>query len=236
MDGRAGQTELRQRGPSSARSGAPRRNRVTPWGEIVAIEQRGAWLGNRGILHEGSEVVRFHRSELWITCRLQYKDWRLPQWQPGHYTVLYFYDEAVSLAAGHRPCALCRRGDYNAFRSAWLSGGAPSGAGSSRSVPLAKELDRQLHQERIVRGTHRRRLHSMAWPDLPEATFVAVNDTPSLVLAGSVHAWTPQGYLQPQARPRRGTVEVITPPSTVAALRGGYRPQVDAGAASAASG
>jgi hypothetical protein len=208
------------------------RNRVTPWGDIVAIEQRGAWLGNRGILHEGTDVVRFHRSDLWIICRLQYRDWRLAQWKPGHFTVLYFYDEAVALAAGHRPCALCRRADYNAFRAAWV--GQPGGSGEpgpeQGGLPLAKEMDRQLHQERIVRGTHRRRVHPMRWPALPEASFVALDDQPHLVLADSVHRWTPQGYLDPRPRPRTGMAEVITPPSTVAALRGGYRPQVDSGA------
>ncbi|HEX8306727.1 MAG TPA: hypothetical protein VF612_17760 [Jatrophihabitans sp.] len=205
----------------------PMRNRVTPWGDIVAIEQRGAWLGNRGILHEGTDVVRFHRSDLWIICRLQYRDWRLPQWTPGHFTVLYFYDEAVALAAGHRPCALCRRADYNAFRSAWVAGAGERAAADRAAMPLAKEMDRQLHQERIVRGTHRRRLHPMRWPELPEASFAAVDGRACLVLADSLRPWSPQGYLDPLPRPRVGTAEVITPPSTVAALCGGYRPQVD---------
>ncbi len=212
---------------------APMRNRVTPWGDIVAIEQRGAWLGNRGILHEGTDVVRFHRSDLWIICRLQYRDWRLAQWQPGHFTVLYFYDEAVALAAGHRPCALCRRADYNAFRSAWAGrAGEPAAAGAAGAprLPLAKELDRQLHQERIVRGSHRRRLHPMRWPTLPPGSFVALDGQPNLVLADSVRPWSPQGYGDRLPRPRTGTAEVTTPPSTVAALRGGYRPQIDASA------
>jgi hypothetical protein len=209
------------------------RNRVTPWGDIVAIEQRGAWLGNRGILHEGTDVVRFHRSDLWIICRLQYRDWRLPQWTPGHFTVLYFYDEAVALAAGHRPCALCRRADYNAFRSAWVAGAGERAAADRAAMPLAKEMDRQLHQERIVRGTHRRRLHLMRWPELPEASFAAVDGRACLVLADSLRPWSPQGYLDPLPRPRAGTAEVITPPSTVAALRGGYRPQVDPAALAA---
>jgi hypothetical protein len=218
-----------------ARTRAPMRNRVTPWGDVVAIEQRGAWLGNRGILHEGTDVVRFHRSDLWIICRLQYRDWRLAQWQPGHFTVLYFYDEAVALAAGHRPCALCRRAHYNAYRSAWVAGvdRRTPGTGQAATVPLAKEMDRQLHQERIVRGTHRRRLHPMRWPALPEASFVAVDGRPCLVLADRLHPWSPQGYLDPLPRPRTGTAEVITPPSTVAALRGGYRPQVDPAALAA---
>jgi hypothetical protein len=217
------------------------RNRVTPWGDLVAIEQRGAWLGNRGILHEGTDVVRFHRSDLWIICRLQFRDWRLPQWQPGHFTVLYFFDEAVALAAGHRPCALCRRADYNAFRSAWAAASREAGSGEAGSgeagsgeaaggLPLAKEMDRQLHSERIVRGTHRRQVHPMRWPALPAASFVALDGQPHLVLADSIWRWTPLGYLAPRPRPRTGTVEVITPPSTVAALRGGYLPQIDAGA------
>lgn len=218
--------------PSSGR--LPMRNRVTPWGDLVAIEQRGAWLGNRGILHEGTDVVRFHRSQLWITCRLQYRDWRLVQWQPHHYTVLYFLDEAVSLAAGHRPCALCRRADYDAFRWAWSGRPGDPPLGTARAelagLPSAKELDRRLHQERIVRGSHRRRLHPMRWPAVPAASFVALDGEPYLVLADSIARWSPQGYRDRRPRPVTGTTEVITPPSTVAALRGGYRPQVDAGA------
>lgn len=216
--------------PAGRRS--PMRNRVTPWGDIVAIEQRGAWLGNRGILHRGTDVVAFHRSDLWITCRLQYRDWRLLQWAPGHFTVLYFFDEAVAFAAGHRPCALCRREDYNAYRAAWVAGAdalLAAGAGPG-GLPYARDLDRQLHAERIVRGTHRRQVHPMRWPELPDATFVAVDGEPHLVLADRLHRWSPQGYRPPVSRPRSGTAEVITPPSTVGALRGGYRPQVDAAA------
>lgn len=222
--------DVRQAGSQPDGSRAPMRNRVTPWGDIVAIEQRGAWLGNRGILHQGTDVVRFHRGDLWIICRLQYRSWRLKQWQPGHYTVLYFYDEAVALAAGHRPCALCRRADYNAFRSALSAG---PGEPAATKLPLAKELDRRLHQERIVPGSHRRRLHPMRWPTLPPGSFVALDGQPHLVLADSVRPWSPQGYLAPLPRPRTGSAEAITPPLTVAALRGGYRPQVDAGALAA---
>ena len=203
--------------------GRPMRNRVTPLGDIVAIELRGAWLGNRGILHEGTDVVSFHRSSLWITCALSFRDWRLPQWQPHHFTVLFFHDEAVALAAGHRPCALCRRADYNAYRAAWA-------AGLGVRVPLAKEMDTHLHGERIVRGTHRRRLHPAAWADLPAGAFVVLDGEPALVLADAVVPWTTRGYAAARSRPRRGSVELITPPASVAALRAGYRPQLDAGA------
>jgi hypothetical protein len=196
------------------------RNRVTPLGDIVAIELRGAWTGNRGNLHQGTEVVRFHRSQLWITCALAYKDWRLPQWAPGRFTVLFFHDEAVSFAAGHRPCALCRRPAYNAYRQAWA-------AGLGVAVPRAVEMDRQLHGERIVRGTHRRQLHRSRWPALPAGTFVLVADEPALVLDDAIVPWTIRGYSAARGRPAAGSAEVITPPSTVAALRAGYQPQLD---------
>ena len=199
------------------------RNRVTPLGDIVAIPQRGAWLGNRGILHEGTTVVRFHRSPLWIICTLSHKDWRLPQWQPHHFTVLFFHDEAVALAAGHRPCALCRRGSYNDYRAALA-------AGRAGEVLLAKEIDRLLHGERIHRGTHRRRLHPLPWMELPVGTFVSLDDGPALVGPDSVVPWTTEGYGTARERPSRGTADVITPPSTVDALRQGYRPQIDSAA------
>jgi hypothetical protein len=201
----------------------PKRNRVTPMGDIVAIPLRGGWLGNRGILHEDTDIVRFHRSNLWITCALSFKDWRLPQWQPGRFTVLFFHDEAVAFAAGHRPCALCRRDAYNAYRATWPG------------RPLAKEIDRQLHSERLYRGTHKRRLHDARWPDLPTGAFVRLAGQPALVRDDAVVPWTYDGYGDPLPRPRTGTAELITPPSTVAAIRAGYRPQIDDQAFSSAS-
>jgi hypothetical protein len=206
--------------------GGPRRNRVTPTGEIVAIPLRGAWLGNRGVLHSDGEIVRSHRSQLWITCRLEFRGWRLPQWQPGHFTVLFFHDEAVSLAAGHRPCALCRREAYTDYRDRWA-------ASSGGDLPSAKEMDRRLHAERNVRGTSRRRWHDADWADLPAGAFV-LDDRPddsrpaaALVLERTVVPWTVTGYGTPRRRPGRGPVRLVTPPSTVDALTAGYRPQID---------
>jgi hypothetical protein len=144
------------------------------------------------------------------------------QWQPHHYTFLYFHDEAVSLAAGHRPCAECRRDSYDAYRTAWAEG---LGVG----IPSVTVLNRQLHAERIVRGTHRRRLHPASWSGLPDGTFVLL-DAPAVVIGSHLAEWTAQGYRTRHRRPTRGTANVITPPSTVAALRAGYRAQVDAAA------
>jgi hypothetical protein len=199
----------------------PARNRVAPMGDIEAISQRGAWAGNRGILHRGHEIVRFHASDLWITCALEFRGRYQRQWQPHHYTLLFFYDEAVSFAAGHRPCAECRRGAYNDYRDAWS-------AGLDLDIPSAKEINRQLHAERIVPGTHRRRLHQMAWAGLPVGTFVLLDQSVAAVVgADYLSEWTQQGYAARRSRPRDGVATVITPPSTVAALRAGYPVQID---------
>ena len=206
----------------------PAQNRVTPLGEIVAIPLRGAWTGNRGILHQGHQIVRSHASDLWITCALEFRGrWR-EQWLPHRYTHLYFHDEAVSFAAGHRPCAECRRDSYRAYQRAWAEG-------NGVAVPGAKEMNATLHRERIVPGTHRRRLHELPWPSLPDGTFVLLNgpgELESAVVADDrVVPWTRDGYGTRRPRPPRGTATVITPPSTAAALRAGYPVQIDPSAA-----
>ena len=194
----------------------PERNRVTPLGDIEAFPLRGAWTGNRGVLHEGHEIVRFHASNLWITCALTFKDYGRPQWLPHRWTHLFFHDEAVSFAAGHRPCGECRRADYAAYRDRFPD-----------PHPSAQQMNHVLHGERIVRGTHRRRLHDLPVADLPDGAFVLL-ETPHLVLGGELVEWTREGYGARRPRPVRGTVAVITPPCTVAVLRAGYPVQVDA--------
>ncbi|WP_329059583.1 hypothetical protein [Amycolatopsis sp. NBC_01480] len=199
------------------------RNRVTPTGEIEEFALRGAWTGNRGILHRDREIVRFHASDLWITCALEFRGrWR-EQWLPNRWTPLYFHDEAVAFAAGHRPCGECRHQDYRAYRDAW--------AEELRvAPPSAKEMNRQLHSERLFRGTHRRRFHELPWAGLPDGVFVLRDGVPALVLGGHLAEWTREGYGARRPRPKAGTATVVTPPSTVAVLRAGYPVQVDDGA------
>jgi hypothetical protein len=198
----------------------PKQNRVTPLGDIVATPLRGAWTGNRGCLHVGTDIVRFHRGNLWITCALEYKDWRAEQWSRRRLTWLFFHDEALALAAGHRPCALCRRPAYNAYRQAWA-------AGNRTPVPLAMEIDRRLHAERLVPRTRRRQLHERSWQSVPTGAFVLLNGRAVLVLDHALAPWTTEGYLAAEPRPTVGTVDMITPPSTAGALAAGYSPQID---------
>lgn len=192
------------------------RNRVTPLGDIVATPLRGAWTGNRGCLHRGREIVRFHASDLWIICALEFNGRHSELWRPGRFTWLFFHDEAVALAAGHRPCGECRRAAYVAYRDRWPWGRASAG-----------EMNRRLHAERIVRGTRRRRLHRLPWRELPDGAFVLAGDAPKLVVGDTVVEWTATGYGRRDARPRRGDADVVTPPSTLAVLRAGYPVQID---------
>jgi hypothetical protein len=95
----------------------PLQNRVTPLGELIADPARGLVYGNRGCLHDDrGRIRRRYNGKRWIACRLQFRGWhRHPLVQPGRFTELFFLDEATAFAAGHRPCALCRREDYKRF-------------------------------------------------------------------------------------------------------------------------
>jgi hypothetical protein len=180
-------------------------------------------MGNRGRLHEGSgsrDVVRNHQGKAWITCALSFWGRRVAQWEPGHYTPLFFLDEAVALAAGHRPCAECRRPAYNAFRS-------HVGQALGMARLLARDLDRQLHEERWNAVRRGRRLHEARWPDLPEGAFVLLDSGPALVRTDRLVPWQPDNsYGDVLPRPRTGLATLVTPPTTVAVLRAGYPVQV----------
>jgi hypothetical protein len=197
-------------------------NRVTPLGDVEAFPLRGAFTGNRGRLHEGRRIVRFHAGDLWIICVLRFKGRWNEQWLPRRFTWLFFHDEAVALAAGHRPCGECRHASYIAYRDAWAYAN-PNGP------PTARDINRQLHTERILRGTHRRRLHQMPWRGLPDGAFVLHGEgAPYAVVGSDLVEWTRDGYRARRARPIRGEATVITPPSSVAVLRAGYPVQIDA--------
>jgi hypothetical protein len=205
--------------------GVAAQNRVTPLGDIEAFPLRGAFTGNRGRLHEGRRIVRFHAGDLWIICALRFRDRWSEQWLPRRFTWLFFYDEAVALAAGHRPCGECRHASYTEYRDAWAD------ANPGRPPPMARDMNRQLHAERIVRGTHRRRLHPMRWQELPDGAFVVqAPGAPHVVLGNALVEWTREGYAARRSRPTRGEAAVITPPSSVSVLRAGYPVQIDSSA------
>ena len=198
----------------------PERNRVTPLGDIVRTPLRGAWTGNRGRVHEGRDIVRFHSGNLWIACALEFRGRWQRQWTPHHYTFLFFHDEAVAFAAGHRPCAECRRGAYLDYVDAWAD------AFGGRK-PGASEVNTRLHADRLMPRTHLRRLHELPLRSLPDGAFILHEDRQRLVLQDALVEWTPTGYRGALPRPRSGTATVITPPSTLGVLQAGYPVQID---------
>jgi hypothetical protein len=196
----------------------PLQNRVTPSGALVAIEARGLLMGNRGILHDGDRrIVRYAQGRRWIACLTSVRGRRRTVMRPGSYTELFFIDEAVALAAGHRPCAECRRYDYQRFRAAW----AVSFRGELRS---ADSMDARLHADRLERP-RTRRTYTAPISALPDGAFVEHDGEAWLVWNGAMRAWSPAGYTAHRPRPD-GDVRVITPRCTVAVIRAGYQPSV----------
>jgi hypothetical protein len=199
----------------------PRRNRVTPFGEIVAEAARGAFMGNRGVLHTPAGVLTAAwRHPHWIICELAFKGRKRPLAAPGRYTELFFCDEATALAAGHRPCWECRRADARRFAAAWRD------AHGLASIS-AKEMDAALHAARLTADGRQKR-RAAALRDLPDGVMVMMNEEPGaawLVWRGRLRRWSPSGY--GDARPIVGDaiVEVCTPEPTMRAIAAGYAPQ-----------
>lgn len=197
-------------------------NRVDPFGRITATPARGTMMGNRGILHDDQRTVRkTHAHQNWVTCALSFKGRKRPLMAPGRYTELFFLDEATSFAAGHRPCAECRRVHYNAFVAAWQQ--AHGGAVEGRSMP--QTIDRALHKARINRSE--KVTFDSPLDDLPDGTICSDGDTSVLIWQGRQHRWSFEGYM-PQTTPLTGTVHVLTPEPLIEVFRQGYRPEVHA--------
>lgn len=203
----------------------PRQNRVTPFGDIVAVSARGTLMGNRGCLHDAAgRIVRRTRLPAWIYCLLEFKGRKREMMAPGKYTELFFLDEATALAAGHRPCAECQRERYKVFMRFW---------GISNAVRLGGEklragaVDAVLEAERIGPGgskaTYRARLG-----ELPTGSFVVLDGQPDkawLVEADAVRAWRAEGYGASVSVREDMEVTVLTPASVVRAIRAGFSPK-----------
>ncbi len=200
----------------------PRQNRVDPFGGIVAVPARGTFMGNRGILHDAEGRLGTARWKLraWLICLTEFRGRQRQVMAPNRYTELFFLDEATALAAGHRPCFECRRRDFLAWREAWATGTG----WSSAAPPRVADMDGCLHAERVEARTRRKRVWTAPLASLPDGAMIAVEGAPRLVLGDSLLPWRFEGYGPPHKRPATGEATVLTPPSSVAALRAGYRP------------
>jgi len=201
----------------------PLQNRVTPFGDIVAIRQRGLFMGNRGIIHDPDTRTLLKRRwthKAWIVCVCEFRGVRRKVMSRRSWTELFFFDEATAFAAGHRPCFLCRRAAAQAFAAAW-----------ARAHRLAKvtagNIDERLHAERLQGSA--KKIHPLrgAARELPDGAMIVASGDAYLVVGGLAHRWTEHGYEPPRRLARADGL--LTPPSTVATLRAGYRCTVHPG-------
>ncbi len=204
---------------------APLPNRVDPHSRVVATPARGLFMGNRGCIHRADKTLKDRQWALtrWIVCLTEFRGRRRPLMAPGRYTELFFLDEATALAAGHRPCAECRREDLQRFKAAWLRG-QPNGPLTAAASLL--DLDALLHAERLDEEG-RQRTFEAALSMLPDGVLVDVPwlaDQAHLWHGGALRPWSFGGYGDAMRTDPESVVRVLTPPSTVKALAAGYDP------------
>lgn len=200
----------------------PLQNRVLPTGEIVAHPARGLLMGNRGCIHRPDRTLSAARwrSKMWICCVLSFHGRHRDVMPPGRYTALFFLDEVTALAAGHRPCGECRWADHQWFADSWRAGQALP------MRPLAWEMDRVLHTERVDPRTRRQVTRTVLARGLPDGAMVSHGGTVGLWCRGALLPWSFDGYGAQLPVSPRASVTLLTPPSIVAALAAGYRPMV----------
>jgi hypothetical protein len=200
-------------------------NRVDPEGNIIITPARGAWMGNRGQLHDHYQhLQRNFKLKAWLICLLQFKGRKRPVMAPNRYTELFFLDEATAFAAGHRPCFECRREAYNHFKSCWLAGNPAYRFDDSTSI---RSIDDILHSQRID-NAEKKITYQEHIKNLPDGTFIRLLGKPHLIANNLLHQWSPSGYGEAIALPKTGKVTVLTPKSSVNAFRAGYQPQMAA--------
>lgn len=199
----------------------PLQNRVTPFGEILRQPWRGAFTGNRGCLHDhaGELGARRWQHQNWVCCLTEFRGRHRDPMPPNRWTALFFWDEAVALTAGHRPCGECRYQDYKRFMAAWEA------TGNDGQGP--REVDRHLHRHRVTRKREQVRFTARA-QDLPDGTFIMVPEAehmPMLLWQGQMWhlSLADQNYLNAGRPPKE--VTVLTPRPMVEVLRAGYVPQ-----------
>ena len=203
----------------------PLQNRVTPFGEIVAVPARGLFMGNRGRLHDDHRVLRrqFSSETRWLVCVTEFRRRKRVPMSPRQYTELFFLDEATALAAGHRPCAECRNADYRRFKELWLR--ANGDATRSPSSVSAQQIDRVLQAERM-HADGSKRMHAVAPESLPDGVIVTLAEDADayLLWQKAFLRWTPAGYDRRRPLDLKAIGKVLTPPSIVRTIAAGYVP------------
>ncbi len=204
----------------------PLQNRISPFSTLTATPERGAWTGNRGIIHNtNQEIVRNYAVKYWITCVLEYKNFQRKVMTPNRWTELFFLDEATAFSAGHRPCGFCRNADFKRFKNLWLLANSER-YGLAGNVKM-DVIDHLIHLERLdKKGTQKTFKASLS--TLPDGTFISLHDSVEAYLwfQQNLYQWSFSGYSKVLEFERNQEVNVLTPFSYVEVFRAGYLPQI----------
>lgn len=204
----------------------PLQNRVDPFGEIRAVPQRGLFTGNRGVIHDPASRTLLSRrwtTKAWLICVLEFQNrerdvmGRNGRTGGAGWTELFFLDEVTALAAGHRPCFHCRRERARAFLAA-CAGARATGR------PRAPQIDERLHRERLASGGRAEPIAAGGVAGLPDGVMVAGEGRAYAVSGGRLLPWSFAAYGKPLDATETGPLRLLTPATTVTALRHGYRP------------
>lgn len=199
----------------------PLQNRVNPVGRLFANPSKaGTLMGNRGRLHNKDQTLRteWGSERRWIYCTTDVVFGKRVPMDPmlNSYTELFFLDTPTALAAGHRPCAQCKREEHLAFKNFWVAAGLGEAMNSSIVV-----IDAELSKER---GASQR-----PWPEklanLPTGALVRLPGESSFFLVAPekrLLQWTFDGYLAGPEVSSDQDVEVVTPRSMVKVLAAGF--------------
>lgn len=204
----------------------PLQNRVDPFGDIHAVAARGLFTGNRGIIHDPDTKTLLKKRwalKAWIICACDFKGVRrepMGRNRPGGkagWTELFFLDEVTALAAGHRPCFFCQRRRAKEFLGCF-------GDAFGISDPKAPEIDARLHKERLASGGKPSALSAQDFAGLPDGAMVAVAGKAFAIRGGKALPWSFAGYGDGIDFKSLGQALRLTPETTLAVLRAGYRP------------
>ncbi|MDR7033044.1 hypothetical protein [Mesorhizobium sp. BE184] len=204
-------------------------NRVDPFGAIHAVPERGLFTGNRGIIHDPDTKTLLRKRwalRAWIICACDFKSRRREPMgrnrlvegepKPG-WTELFFLDEVTALAAGHRPCFFCRRERAIDYASRF-------GAAFDIAEPRAPMADARLHRERLASGGRPVPLACKELGLLPDGAMIAADGQAFAIRQGRGLPWSFGGYGAPVALDRISDATLLTPATSLAVLRQGYRP------------
>ena len=204
----------------------PLQNRVNPFSTLISTPERGAWTGNRGVIHnERKEIIKNHAVKYWITCVLDYKNARRSVMTPNRWTEVFFLDEATAFAAGHRPCGFCRHADFKRFKDLWIkANGEQYGLTNKTKMDI---IDAIIHQERLDKNGLQKTFKSTLTA-LPDGTFITLDEVDKAYLwfEQNLYEWSFSGYTKVSQFDKNQEVTVLTPFSYVAVFKAGYVPEV----------